>query len=214
MNKRLISLALATLMLAMAAFPVAALGGALGETWHAYVYTSNGKGLNLRPTPSTAMKPIATIPYGAKVTLYAYIDQTWVEVDYGSYHGFVMGRYLTYDQPPPKPKPQPAPKPTVKPDPDAPTSFKKVFSGFAFTSYTAQVRPSTPGGYVHMRWAPTKASDPIQDYHQNDLLNVISQNNTWAQVVDPETGVTGFMMRAFLTEFGVGQPNVGEGSGS
>ncbi len=210
MNKRLISLALATLLLAMAAFPAVS----LGETWHAYVYTSNGKGLNLRPTPSTSLAPLTSIPYGAKVTLNDYIDQTWVEVDYGGYHGFVMGRYLTYDVPGPKPTTKPAPKPTAKPAPDAETSLKRIFAGFAFTSYTVQVRPSTPAGYVHMRWAPTKASDPIQDFHQNDILTVISQNKTWAQVVDPNTGVTGFMMRAFLTDFGVGGQGGGESSGS
>ncbi|NLV57924.1 MAG: SH3 domain-containing protein [Clostridiales bacterium] len=212
MNKRLISLALATLLI-LASIPVAALGS-LGETWHAYVYTSNGKGLNLRQTPSTDLKPIATIPYGAKVTLHDYINKTWVEVEYGQYRGYVMGRYLTYDKPGPKPTTKPAPNPTPKPSPDYQTSLKQIFSGFTFTHYEVQVRPSTSGGFVHMRWAPTKASDPIRDYHQNDVLTVIAQNKTWAQVVDPNTGITGFMMRAFLTEIGVGGANSGDGSGS
>jgi uncharacterized protein YgiM (DUF1202 family) len=210
MNKRLISLALATLLLVMAAIPVAA----LGATWHAYVYTSNGKGLNLRPTPSTDLDPIASIPYGAEVNLNGYIDQTWVEVNYGKYHGYVMGRYLTYDKPGPKPTTKPWPKPTPKPNPDSLTSLKKIFAGFTFTSYAVQVRPGTPGGFVHMRWAPTKASDPIQDYHQNDTLTVIAQNKTWAQVVDPSTGITGFMMRVFLTDLGVGATDSSNGGGS
>jgi len=83
--------------------------------------------------------------------------------------------------------------------------MKEIFKDFTFISYTAQVRPSTPGGFVHMHWAPTKAADPICDYHQFDVLNVIAQNNTWAQVTDPATGFTGFMMRSFLTNFGVGE---------
>lgn len=213
MNKRLISLALAALLLAMTAFPVTALGttmGGEGSTWHAYVRTSNGKGLNLRDGPGTDYKVITTIPYGKSVHLNDYIDKTWVEVDYGSHHGYVMGRYLTYTEPSPY---KPTPKPTTKPSSGSgtsTTSLKKLFQNFTFVSYTAQVRPSTPGGFVHMRWAPTKASDPIRDFHQNDILTVIAQDSTWAQVVDPNTGITGFMMRSFLTDLGVGQADPGE----
>jgi len=213
MKKRWISLAL-TMLLVLATLPATAFVGGEAGTWHAYVYTSNGKGLNLRPEPGTNNPPIATIPYGASVHLNDYIDKTWVEVDYNNYHGYVMGRYLTYEKPAPKPKPDPKPKPTPKPDPKPPSSMKEIFRDFTFTSYTVQVRPTTPGGYVHMRWAPTKASDPIRDYHQNDDLIVIAQNNTWAQVVDPTTGITGFMMRAFLTDFGVGGAPVGSGEDS
>lgn len=214
MNKRWISLALAALLLVLAMFSAAAFGGGEAGTWHAYVYTSNGKSLNLRSEPSTSSPPIATIPYGASVHLNDYIDKTWVEVDYNNYHGYVMGRYLTYEKPPPKPRPDPTPKPTPKPTSSTQTSLKEVFKGFIFTSHTVQVRPSSPGGFVHMRWAPTKAADPIRDYHQNDELTVIAQNDTWAQVVDPATGITGFMMRAFLTDFGVVGAPEGVGSDS
>lgn len=205
MYKRLISLAL-VMLLALAALPAAALIGGEGGTRHAYVYTSNGKNLNLRAGPGTDYGVVGSIPYGASVHLNDYIDQSWVSVDYNGLSGYVMGRYLRYDQPQPKPQPtpKPDPRPTAKPDPSAPTSMKEVFKGFEFISYTVQVRPSTPGGFVHMRWAPTKAAEPIRDYHQYDVLTVIAQNHTWAQVVDPSTGVTGFMMRSFLTDFGVG----------
>jgi uncharacterized protein YgiM (DUF1202 family) len=196
MSKNVISLVLATLLLSCAALPATA-GDAFGV---AFVYTSNGGNLNLRPSPSTSLDPIGSIPYRSVVRVYGNIDSTWVEIDYGGQRGYVMGRYLTFTEPPAKPRPDPTPRPT--PRPDSLTSLSDMFKGFVFISYKAWVRPSTPGGFVHMRWAPTKASDPIRDYYQRDTLTVIAQNNTWAQVVDPDTGITGFMMRAFLTDFG------------
>jgi len=106
MNKRLISLAL-VLLLTVAALPAIAVIGGEGGTWHAYVYTSNGKPLNLRDGPGTGYGVVASIPYGATVHLNEYIDQSWVEVDYNNQRGYVMGRYLTYEQPAPKPDPKP-----------------------------------------------------------------------------------------------------------
>jgi len=109
MNKRRISLALAMLLLALVTLSaVAAVRGA-------YVYTSNGKTLRLRSGPGTDYSVIANIPYGTFVHINDYIDKTWVEVDYNDYHGYVMGRYLTYEKP--GPSPQPGPKPTAKPHP-------------------------------------------------------------------------------------------------
>ncbi|MCL2810582.1 MAG: SH3 domain-containing protein [Clostridia bacterium] len=195
MHKRWIAVVLAALMLMLAALSAAATD-AYGV---AFVYTSNGGNLNLRDGPGTDYQVITSIPYGEAVRVNSYIGNSWVEVTYGNHSGYVMGRYLTFVAPPDKPKPNPPPAPPT----DSLTSLKEMFKGFSFINYTVQVRPSTPGGFVHMRWAPTKASDPIRDYHQHDVLMVIAQNNTWAQVVDPDTGVTGFMMRAFLTDFGV-----------
>ena len=226
MTKRLISLILLTVLLMTPALPAAAedfeyegdeeynaihYGTPIGD---AYVHTSNGKGLNLRSGPGTNQKVIASIPYGARVQYYEHLEKTWVKVSYNHKKGFVMSRYLTYDKPAPKPKPstKPAAKPAGSPREN---TLKDVFKGFAFVSYTAQVRPSSPGGFVHMRWAPSKATDPIRDYHQSDVLHVISQNNDWAQVVDPDTGITGFMMRSFLRALegdGVGAPAASDDS--
>ncbi|HPS82219.1 MAG TPA: hypothetical protein PLP25_10235, partial [Candidatus Limiplasma sp.] len=65
--------------------------------------------------------------------------------------------------------------------------------------YTATVRPSSPGGFVHLRWAPSK-SQPVQsDYYNGSELVVISQNGTWCQVYDELNESSGFMMAEFLS---------------
>lgn len=200
MNKRVISLALVLLMLAT----VMPLALAANMTWRAYVSTSNGGPLNLRAAPTKDGQAIASIPYGAEVTIKGdYNDGTWIDIYYKNWEGFVMRRYLSYDQPGPKPTHKPSPKPTAKPNP-TPADLSGMFNGFQFINYTASVRPSSPAGTVNLRWAPSKSTGIILKCHMNDLLEVIAQNNTWAQVRDPQTGCVGFMMRSFLTTVAVG----------
>lgn len=211
MTKRIITLVIATLLLTMMIVPLTA----TALTWSAYVNTANGKGLNLRTGPSTESSILTSIPYGASVNITDYLDSgSWLRVLYKDYEGFVMTRYLTYEKP--GPKPTSAPKPTSVPKPTSAPSgetIASIFNNFSQTSYMVQVRPSTPGGLVHFRWAPSKQAGIITDCHQGDILEVLAQNDSWAQVRNPDTGVTGFMMRSFLSSVGVGAAESG-GKGS
>lgn len=196
MTKKLITLLIATMLLTMMIVPLTA----TAATWSAYVKTANGKGLNLRTSPSTESRIQTSIPYGASVNITDYLDSgTWLRVRYKDYEGYVMTRYLTYEKPGPKPTSKP--KPTTAPSGE---TIASIFKNFSQTSYMVEVRPSTPGGLVHFRWAPSKQAGIIIDCHQGDILEVLAQNNSWAQVRNPSTGVTGFMMRSFLSSIGVG----------
>lgn len=194
MKRKLIALVSAVLLLAMAVLPASAL------VHYAYVKTGNYGALNMRSSTVTHMNnKIGSIPYGKKVVILDYYENNnWAFVEYQGKQGFVMTRYLTYSVPPKKPThvdPTPAPEP----------SSAHIYDGFQATNYFAIVRPSTPAGFVHMRWAPSKSIGCIvRDYYNGTQLEVIAQNKTWAQVRDPQTGVTGFMMRSFLTEVGDG----------
>ena len=65
--------------------------------------------------------------------------------------------------------------------------------------YNACVRPSTPTGFVHMRWAPSKDQPIFQDFYAGEALQVLYANNSWCQVYDPHTHTFGYMMKQFLT---------------
>ncbi len=203
--KRLISLALVSLLVVMLALPLTG----VAMTWNAYIKTGNGEPLRLRTGPTTEASVQTSMPYGAKVVILND-EGTWMQVSYNGYEGYCMKRYLSYEKPGPKPtaKPKPGPKPTAKPQP-AGESLATMFNGFEMISYTAEVRPSTPGGIVHLRWAPTTKTGIVLDCHQGDQLEIISQNKTWAQVREPSSGAVGFMMLSFLS-----QVAVGDGSGS
>lgn len=74
-----------------------------------------------------------------------------------------------------------------------------VFAGMkSVKHYEATVRPSTLSSYVNIRWAPSKSAAIRGVRYYGDVLRVIAENKTWAQVVDDTTNECGFMMKSFL----------------
>ena len=68
--------------------------------------------------------------------------------------------------------------------------------------YTAAVCPSTPTGFVNLRWAPSKNASIEGVRHSGDTLTVLAENTYWAQVYDEETNTCGFMLKSFLKRIG------------
>lgn len=188
MKKRSLAMLCAVVMLITVMLPLAA----LANMQYRYVYTSNGKSLNLRSAPVThANNRVTHIPYGAKVAVDSYVNNsTWAYVKYNGMWGYVMTRYLV--------KNPPAPKPVFNNTTGTNTGAAE-FNGFVATSYKAAVRPSTPGGFVNLRWAPSKSEGIQARLTDGQILEVISENKTWAQVRVADTGAVGFIMRAFIS---------------
>jgi len=181
MKKRILAL-LCSLVFLFAFF---SMSGALAST-KMYVYTSNGKTLNLRDYPSKDGNIIANIPYGAEVSVdTGFVGSSWSHVTYKNKTGYCMNRYLTSEKP--------GPKPTT-----SPTSSTTLYGKFTNCYYTASVRPSSPGGFVHLRWAPSKNQPVQRNYYNGDQFTVIAQNGTWCQVYDEVNNISGFMMSSFL----------------
>ena len=156
-----------------------------------YVNTSNGKSLNIRDYPSKDGNVIGTFAYGASVEVdTGFVGGTWAHVYFAGGDGYCMYRYLSDYHPGPKPQPTSTAKPSPATD---------LYSDIVQASYTVAVRPSSPGGFVHLRWAPSKKQPVNRDYYNGDTLQVLAQNGEWCQVYDAENGVCGFMMVSFLT---------------
>lgn len=171
-----------------------------------YVKTNDYGALNMREDATTKAKIITQIPYGTKIELLDFfVGSTWAYCNYKGHYGYVMTRYLSFDKPHPVPGPVPTPKPTASPS-------TAIFTGFKPAYYNAIVRPSTPTGFVHMRWAPSKQEPIFQDYYASKPLQVLYANDTWCQVYDTETHVFGYMMKQFLTY--VGPIQYGDGVGN
>ena len=154
-----------------------------------YVNTANGKGLNMRSRPNTNGKILTTIPNGAAVTLFWYENNSWAYVAYRSYFGFCMTRHLT-EAAPGSSKPAAA-----EADPN------KMYKGFKHVRYDVAVRPSTPSGFVNMRWAPSKSADVQCIYYADTVLQVLATNGVWSQVYDVMTDQCGFIMNEYLNKY-------------
>ena len=170
-----------------------------------YVYTANGKTLNMRAEPNTSATIVANIPYGAAVNVYEPYNSAWYSIGYNGTTGYVMSRFLVSN--PPGPKPTSKPSPTATPSPSQQNTLSNtMFDGFASVNYQVKVQPTSPTGYVNLRWAPSLNADIYSRNYMGDILTVIAANRKWSQVMDEKNNVVGFMMSEFLT------PYTGDGS--
>jgi len=184
---------LALALLLMLALPLAA----QANVDYRYVKTQSGSKLRLRSTPSTSDdNKIASIPYGAEVLVEDYVNNnTWAYISYDGQTGYVATRYLS------KTQPKLATNSTTEvaegtTQEDVDVSYK----GFERTNYEVMVRANVPGGYVNLRWGPSRQMPIYERVYDGAGLTVIAQNKHWAQVMDTSTGAVGFMMRSFLNE--------------
>ena len=186
MTKRILSMLCAALLLALAVIPAAAMADST-----AYVKTQSGCALRIRSSATTdADNVIGKIPYGTKVTVKEKRGE-WsrivVRLHGNTVTGYVFNRYLS------------SKKPATSSTNESTNTSSTSYSGFQQVSnYSVVVRPSTAGGFVNLRWAPSKTAPVMDKLHDGDKLTVISQNGTWAQVMNVSNGEVGYIMRRFL----------------
>ena len=108
--------------------------GAQASTW--YVYTSNGKTLNLRSPVNNAV--IGNIPYGTQLEVDDLLsNQTAAYVNWAGKAGFVKWNFLVKDPPPSANGTKPAPMPNLEP------SRPKATPG-------TTIRSNEPGGSISL----------------------------------------------------------------
>lgn len=160
-----------------------------------YVNTANKKSLNMRSSTDLGNNILTSIPNGAAVVVYEFLNSnTWAHISYGGRDGYVMTRYLSLTPPSTQPS----------------TTESLSFKDFKSTYYLASVKPSTPSGYVNMRWAPSKSTAVHDIYYSGSTLQVIAESKTWCQVYDTQKNICGFMMKEFLVPLSFGLEEVSQ----
>ncbi len=197
--KKMIGLILAVMML------VTAVSAAMAESQgtEMYVYTANGKGLNVRSSMSTTEKNfIDSLPYGSKVFAYGNPKPGWTYIEYGNKSGYVMSRFLLKYKPAPfDPGSAPAPDSNSF-DTRTAVSVEQIntllVSARSVTPYSVSVRPTRSSGWVYLRWLPTRNSQQMATFGANYQLTVIAELKDWYQVQDPATGKVGFVYKSYI----------------
>lgn len=190
MTKRILSMLCAALLLALAVIPAAAMADST-----AYVKTQSGCALRIRSSATTDEdNVIGKIAYGTKVTVKEKKGE-WskitVKLHGKTVTGYVFNRYLTSKKP--------TAISTTSSTNESTSTSSTSYSGFKqVASYSVVVRPATAGGFVNLRWAPSKTAPVMNKLHDGDKLTVIAQNGTWAQVMNVNNGEVGYIMRRFL----------------
>ena len=208
MKKQIISLLLIAAMMAML-LPTVAFADYYGTQW---IYTDNGKSLNVRSTPSTGNNIIGSLKYGAEVTVVEIYSNGWAQIlweqnSYGEFGvAYVQRRFLVNH----KPTSQPA-QSNAAPSSGSSTSatdYAKAFSmmndefkagKLVANPFTVYARPSRASGWVNLRWAPSTEAERIATCPQGKALTVIGETKNWYQVQDPQTGMIGFISKQYVS---------------
>ena len=212
MIKKMVSLALIAVIAAMLIPALAAADSYYGTQW---VYTDNGKTLNVRSTPSTGDNVIGRLKYGAEVTVVQMYDNGWAQIlweqnEYGEFGtAYVQRRFLVNHQPTSQPGQPAQPSAPSSGSTAAATDYAKMFTSMNTEFRSAQkvtvpyiviARPSRASGWVNLRWAPTTEAERIATCKQGKELIVLVELKNWYQVQDPETGMIGFISRQYVTK--------------
>ena len=201
--KKVISLILAMMLLVL--FTSAVMSESQGTDM--YVYTKNGKPLNVRSSMSTQddSNIIGSLKYGTKVITYGHQDG-WAIIDYGNTTGYIMYRFLVKE----KPDPYTGSNSSSSASTQKKTSFSTkdastvaqlntlVASAKIVTPYTVTVRPARASGWVYMRWFPSKSAETLASFRANYELTVIAELKDWYQVSDPDSGKVGFVYKSYV----------------
>lgn len=191
MTKRLVSLALLAMTLVVLFIPAAM----ANETW--YVYTDDGKTLNVRSQPRGEV--VGRLNYGDPVDVIVYDRNGWSLIWYRiedptfprEGEAYVDSRFLVRN-PPAGRAPQTNTATTI-------TSLNVEFRAArqVTTPYTVVARPSRPTGWVNLRWAPCVEAERIATCAQGKVLVVLCELKNWLQVQDPDTGMVGFISKKY-----------------
>ncbi|MBQ9251286.1 MAG: SH3 domain-containing protein [Clostridia bacterium] len=205
MMKRLVSLTMIALIATALLLPLTAMADSTK-----YVYTENGKSLNLRSEPKMGDNVIRQIPYGDDVVVDEVLSSGWSYVNWYGNYGFVQSRFLVNSKPAAKSSgTSTATKATTATNASTTTDAAKVLSDMnrEFASakkvtnpYVVVARPSRASGWVNLRWAPTTEAERIATCPQGKELIVLTEMKNWYQVQDPATGMIGFISNKYVTK--------------
>ena len=207
--KKLISIFVAVTMLLTMTVSFASAGSKSLGLGAMFVYTENGKTLNVRSSPETGDNIIGHLKYGAKVNVTGF-EGSWARITYLGGTAWVQSRFLQWYAPDPKPAPKPTPKPDPEPDPETERMNAELRSEIRIPQTDVQAMASRASGWVNMRIYPSKETGRVQTCPDGARLIAFAETTNWFRVKDPATGNSGYIRKDYLKIVPVEQPAVDE----
>ena len=188
---------LAVLLVLALLIPVAATAESIGVIGLGtmYVYTANGKTLNVRSTPETGDNIIGRVKYGSAVNVVGFYGD-WAEISWGDTTAYVQKRFLQWYVPEDKP----TPKPTEDPNAEEKAKLKKELdSEIAIDPVTVEVHATRTSGWINLRQEPSKNAKRLDSFADGTTLQANAETNNWYRVTDPKTSKTGYIHKNYVT---------------
>ena len=200
MTRRIFSLILAALLLA--GMITAATAEEAGGNEY-YIYTENGRDLNVRAEPMGDI--VGSLKSGTKITVLSFINSNWAMIPFfydkpgsgtGEWPAYVNRRYLTDKDPAELPSIIEREREAATGDPMTDISAEFA-SAEDVDNYRVIIRPARVTSWVNMRWIPSEAGMIITQYKANAELIVLKETDHYLQVQDPDTGDVGYIHKKF-----------------
>lgn len=160
-----------------------------------WVFTDNGKELNVRNAPGGDI--IGKLKYGEKVTVVSFINGKWAAINYkDSELGYVSTRFLIKADPEEVKRLIEEEQSEITGDPM--TDINAEFaSAVDVDDYKITARPARVTSLVYMRWIPSETGRIIIGYKATEQLIVLKELEHYLQVQDPDTGDVGYIHKKF-----------------
>jgi len=196
MSKKMITLMLAAVLMVGILIPVSSLAVA-----DMYVYTQDGRTLNVRSSPEVGDNLIGRLNFGSQVGVEYHLGNGWTAIVWGGAYGtaYVQTRFLTGTKPSSRPVTLSRPS-TPSDNAGTVTELNRIFKTYKRVDvpYNVVVRPTRASGWVNLRFAPTKSAELLATYRANEQLRVIAEFTGWYQVEDPATGNVGYISSQYV----------------
>ena len=212
MQKRIFALLLAA---AFAVLSIPSAFAAEGSTM--YVYTENGKALNVRSEPQRGDNIIGYLRYGTKVVTISGMASGWTEIYYGDSIGFVQSRFLVSS----KPAARSSSAASKKSSPES-SSSDASSSGSSLTqteekakadelkaetasyaelseSLVLSVRPLRSSGWVNMYSGPGTGTTRLASFSEGEQLIAVGETDNWYQVQGVDSDTNGYVLKSLVT---------------
>lgn len=196
MTKRTLSVLLALAMLCALLLPAIA----SADTSTYYIYSANGKSVNVREEPSTSAKRVGSLAYGASVQVVFFNATGWADILYNGHERWIMAKYLVENKP--SPHKQTAQE---KYEEEKKEEAKKLKAELASEKdvdepFYVVVVATRATGWINFRVSPGKLTKRVASYQDGKELKVIGETNRWYKCEDPATGKVGYIFKDYTTK--------------
>ena len=169
MIKKILTLSLALALAFLCVMPVFA----ESTTTLMYVYTDNGKSLNVRSTPYVGENIIGLAPFGSAITVKRFMDNGWACIQWTpTMEAYVQSRFLQWNKPD-----------SITTAPYAPTAAPTV-APTAAPTVAPYVYP-TGNNYYNYNYTYPTAYPNNNTYNYTDTLAVLNAEFRTARMVSP-----------------------------
>lgn len=168
--------------------------GLIGGPGNMFVYTANGKSLNVRSSPQIGNNIIGHLPYGAEVYVSDFLGE-WCAINYNGTTAYVQGRFLQWYAPKEKPQPDPAEK--EKEAKEAQRASEIASEKDVDEPFMVQVIATRATGFINVRSGPSSLDVRIESCPDGTPLEVNGETDHWYRIRDVKSGKEGYIFKEF-----------------